>query len=39
MEEHPEAGDRLPEGAGSEAHLGEIFGGEGDGDHGRATFE
>src|SRR5215204_5802527 len=39
VEEHPEAYDRLPEGAGGEAHLGEVFGSEGDSDHGRATFK
>jgi hypothetical protein len=29
VEQHPEARDRLPEGAWGEAHLGEVFGGEG----------
>jgi hypothetical protein len=39
VEQHPEAHDRLSEGARGEAHLGEVFGREGDGDHCRATFE
>jgi hypothetical protein len=33
------ARDCLPQRAGGQAHLGKIFGGEGDGDHGRATFK
>jgi hypothetical protein len=36
VEQHPKARDRLPQGAGGEAHLGEVLGGEGDRDHGRA---
>jgi hypothetical protein len=39
VEQYPEARDRLPEGAGGDANLREVFGGEGDRDHGRATFK
>ena len=38
VEQHTEAGDRLPQRAGSEANLREVFGGEGDGDQRIATF-
>ena len=38
VEQHPETRDRLPEGAGSEAHLGEVFSSEGNRDRGRAIF-
>ena len=36
--EHTEAQHRLRERALGEAHLGKVFGGEGDGDHGRTFF-
>jgi hypothetical protein len=38
QQQHCEARNRLPDGAGGEAHLGEVFGGEWDRDHGRAIF-
>jgi hypothetical protein len=39
VEQHPEANDCLPQRAGGQAYLGKVLGGEGDGDHGRATFK
>jgi hypothetical protein len=38
VEQHPEAGDRLPQRAVGEANLREVFGGEWDRDHGRVIF-
>ena len=39
VKQHPEARDGLPERARGDTHLGEVFCGEGDRDHGRATFK
>jgi hypothetical protein len=39
VEQHPEANDCLPEGAGGQAHLGKVFVGERDRDHDCATFK